>query len=40
MGKSVIIIGAGFGGLAVGCYGQMNSYRTTIFEMHDKPGGL
>jgi phytoene dehydrogenase-like protein len=40
MGKSVIIIGAGFGGLAAGCYGQMNGYRTTIFEMHDKPGGL
>ena len=40
MGKSVIIIGAGFGGLSAGCYGQMNGYRTTIFEMHDKPGGL
>ncbi len=40
MGKSVIIVGAGFGGLSAGCYGQMNGYRTTIFEMHDKPGGL
>lgn len=40
MGKSVIIVGAGIGGLAAGCYGQMNGYRTTIFEMHDKPGGL
>jgi phytoene dehydrogenase-like protein len=38
--KSVIIIGAGITGLAAGCYGQMNSYRTRIFELHDKPGGL
>jgi phytoene dehydrogenase-like protein len=40
MGKSIIIIGAGIAGLAAGCYGQMNGYRTQIFEMHDKPGGL
>lgn len=40
MEKSVIIIGAGVAGLATGCYGQMNGYRTRIFEMHDKPGGL
>jgi len=40
MGTSVIIIGAGMGGLAAGCYGQMNGYSTKIFEMHDKPGGL
>jgi len=40
MEKSVIIIGAGIAGLSAGCYGQMNGYRTSIFEMHDKPGGL
>jgi phytoene dehydrogenase-like protein len=40
MGKSVIIIGAGIGGLAAGCYAQMNGYKTRIFEMGDKPGGL
>ena len=40
MGKSIIIIGAGIAGLSAGCYGQMNGYRTSIFEMHDKPGGL
>lgn len=40
MGKSVIIIGAGIGGLAAGCYSQMNGYRTHIYEMGDKPGGL
>jgi phytoene dehydrogenase-like protein len=40
LGKSVIIIGAGMGGLSSGCYGQMNGYSTKIFEMHDKPGGL
>lgn len=38
--KSIIIIGAGIAGLATGCYGQMNGYRTRIFELHDKPGGL
>ena len=40
MSKSIIIIGAGIGGLAAGCYARMNGYITTIFEMHDKPGGL
>jgi phytoene dehydrogenase-like protein len=38
--KSIIIIGAGFAGLSAGIYAQMNGYRTQIFEMHDKPGGL
>lgn len=39
--KSVIIIGAGIAGLSAGCYGQMNGFRTRIFEMHKKnPGGL
>ncbi len=39
--KSIIIIGAGIAGLAAGCYGQMNGFRTHIFEMHKKkPGGL
>ena len=38
--KSIIIIGAGFAGLSAGCYGQMNGYRTQIFEMHDLAGGL
>jgi len=37
--KSIVIIGAGIAGLAAGCYGQMNGYRTEILEMHDKPGG-
>jgi len=38
--KSMIIIGAGFAGLAAGIYGRLNGYQTQIFEMHDKPGGL
>jgi phytoene dehydrogenase-like protein len=38
--RSMIIIGAGFAGLATGIYAQMNGYRTQILEMHDKPGGL
>ncbi len=38
--KSIIIIGAGIAGLSAGCYGQMNGYRTRIFELHTAPGGL
>jgi len=38
--KSVIIIGAGIAGLAAGCYARMNGYKTQIFEMDAKPGGL
>lgn len=39
--NSVIIIGGGIAGLAAGCYGRMNGFRTHIFEMHKKkPGGL
>ena len=40
MEKSILIIGGGIAGLAAGCYGQMNGYRTQIFEMHHLPGGL
>lgn len=40
MDKSITIIGAGIAGLSAGCYAQMNGYRTKIFEMHGKPGGL
>ncbi|MBN2027685.1 MAG: NAD(P)/FAD-dependent oxidoreductase [Actinobacteria bacterium] len=39
MAKSIIVIGAGMGGLASGIYGQMNGYDTCIFEMHNQPGG-
>jgi phytoene dehydrogenase-like protein len=38
--KEIIIIGAGIAGLSAGCYAQMNGYKTRIFELHDKPGGL
>ncbi len=38
--QSIIIIGAGFGGLSAGIYAQMNGYHTQIFEMHKLPGGL
>jgi phytoene dehydrogenase-like protein len=40
MKKTLLIIGSGIAGLSAGCYGRMNGYRTRIFEMHDKPGGL
>lgn len=36
----VAVIGAGIGGLATGCYLQMNGYQAHIYEMHTKPGGL
>jgi len=39
-GKTILIIGAGIAGLSAGCYGQMSNYRTSVFEMHDAPGGL
>jgi phytoene dehydrogenase-like protein len=38
--KSIIIIGAGFAGLAAGIYARLNGYSTQIFEMHTQPGGL
>ena len=38
--KSVIIIGAGLAGLSAGCYGQINGYKTKIFEMGSKAGGV
>ncbi|MBN1259108.1 MAG: NAD(P)/FAD-dependent oxidoreductase [Anaerolineae bacterium] len=37
--KSLLIIGAGMGGLATGIYGQRNGFATTIFEAHTLPGG-
>jgi phytoene dehydrogenase-like protein len=38
--KSMVIIGAGFAGLAAGIYGRLNGYNTEIYEMHNLPGGL
>jgi phytoene desaturase len=38
--KSMIIIGAGLGGLSTGCYAQVNGYESKIFEYHSKPGGV
>src|SRR4030042_3061067 len=40
MEKRMVIIGAGVAGLSTGIYAQMNGYKTTIYEMHDIPGGL
>lgn len=39
MAKSIIIIGAGMGGMSAGVYGQLNGYETRIYEMHYLPGG-
>ncbi|MDH3669254.1 MAG: NAD(P)/FAD-dependent oxidoreductase [Paracoccaceae bacterium] len=38
--KSVLIIGAGIGGLSAGCYAQINGYRVRILEMNSVPGGV
>jgi phytoene dehydrogenase-like protein len=38
--RSILIIGAGIGGLSTGCYARMNGYRATILEMHTMPGGM
>jgi phytoene dehydrogenase-like protein len=38
--KSIIIIGAGLAGLSTGYYSQVNGYKTQIFEMQNKPGGV
>ena len=37
---SLIIIGAGLGGLATGIYAQMNGYQCRIFEHARHPGGV
>jgi phytoene desaturase len=37
---SVIIIGAGLGGLSTGCYARMNGYPCRIFEHARHPGGV
>lgn len=39
-GKSIAIIGGGIAGLCAGCYAQMNGYRSRIYEMGERPGGL
>lgn len=39
-GPSLIIIGAGIGGLSAGCYAQLSGIETHVFEMHTLPGGL
>ncbi len=38
--KRIIIIGGGLAGLSAGCYGRMNGYQTSIFEMHSISGGV
>jgi len=38
--RSILIVGAGVGGLAAGCYARMNGYPTRILEMHGVSGGV
>jgi phytoene dehydrogenase-like protein len=38
--RSILIVGAGIGGLSAGCYARMNGYKATILEMHTGPGGV
>ena len=37
--RTIAIIGAGMGGLSAGIYGQLNGYRTDIYESNAVPGG-
>lgn len=37
--RSIVIIGAGMGGLAAGIHGQACGYRTSLYEAHAVPGG-
>lgn len=37
---SLIIVGAGIGGLSAGCYARLSKLNTRIFEMHAIPGGM
>lgn len=37
--ETMIIVGAGIGGLSAGCYAQMNGYKSHILELHEIPGG-
>jgi phytoene dehydrogenase-like protein len=39
MAESIIIIGAGMGGLAAGIYGRLNGFQTRIYESHSLAGG-
>ena len=40
MNRSVIVIGAGIGGLSAGCFARINGIGTKVFEMGTGPGGL
>lgn len=40
MGKSILIIGAGIGGLSTGIYARLNGFDARIVEMHRGPGGV
>jgi phytoene dehydrogenase-like protein len=40
MKKKIAIIGGGISGLCTGSYLQMNGYETTIYELHNIPGGV
>ncbi|HWQ79110.1 MAG TPA: NAD(P)/FAD-dependent oxidoreductase [Anaerovoracaceae bacterium] len=39
MTKSIVIIGAGMGGLSAGIYGQLNGFHTRVYEANYRPGG-
>jgi phytoene dehydrogenase-like protein len=38
--SKIIVVGAGIGGLAAGCYARLNDFQATIFESGERAGGL
>jgi len=38
--SNVIVIGAGIGGLAAGCYARLNGFEVTVLEGSERAGGL
>ncbi|HEU5117416.1 MAG TPA: phytoene desaturase family protein, partial [Isosphaeraceae bacterium] len=39
LGRTAVVVGSGFGGLAAAIRLQARGYQTTVLEMRDKPGG-
>jgi len=38
--KSLIVVGAGMGGLSAACYARLSGFDVKVFEAHNLPGGM